>query len=154
MRLVSHTAGQGDDALDFLSLQELAFQVTAFAHVPDNAGQVSEFAAGVKDRRDGQRHLDQPAILATIGQFALPDSLSQNGLPETGIELRRLQPALEQPRRLTEHLLPRIAGHLFERAIDVDQGALPIGHHDAVAGRLQRGEEHMVGLLKTVASNT
>ena len=63
VEFVSHAAGEGADALNFLSLQKLAFQMPALAHVADNTGQVGELTAGIEDRRDGQRYLDQPAVL-------------------------------------------------------------------------------------------
>ena len=93
------------------------------------------------------------AVLAAVGQLALPAAARPRMVCHiSGVELRRMHAALEQARRLAEQLLAAVAGHALQGLVDVEDGALQVGDHDAVAGRLQRLDEQAVDLLQAVTA--
>ena len=107
-------------------------------------------ALGIDDGRDGHGRLEQRAVLAAIGQLALPALPRQDGLPHVGVEIRRMDAALEQARRLAEQLLPAVAGQVHQRLVDLEDGALQVGDHDAVAGRFQRLDQQTIHLFQAM----
>ena len=150
VELVSHAARQRADRLHLLSLTQLTLELVVGRHVALDADEVRQALLGVEDGRDGQRRLEQAAILAAVGQFALPALAVEDGAPHFLIQLGRMAAALEQVRRMAAQFVAAVTGQIDEGLVDVEDAAAQVGNHDAVAGRLQGLNEQQVELLQTV----
>ena len=82
VELVGHAAGQGADALHFLGLEKLPLQLLMFGHVAVDADEMRWPPIRIDNGRNRQRSLKLAAVLAAVGQLALPAVAGQDGAPQ------------------------------------------------------------------------
>ena len=96
-------------------------------------------AAAVGDRRDGHFLGVEPAILAFIDQFAVPDAAGHDRVPHRLVELRRVLPGLEHARILPDGFGGAVAGQSRESLVDPLNRAVPTGDDNGIGCGMKGG---------------
>ncbi|MBK8533742.1 MAG: hypothetical protein IPL59_00695 [Candidatus Competibacteraceae bacterium] len=79
-------------------------------------------------------------------------ALIEQRLPQGGIDLRRMMAGLKQARIMSDHLFARITSQLAKSVVDLDDGRLGVGDHNAFLGvRKDAGHQALLFLGSRVA---
>jgi len=106
---------------------------------------------GLVEYRDDRRLLpEQLAVLPPIAELSLPAAALAQGLPQPLVELRRMDPRLQDGRGLPQHLFPLVPAHPGEPAVDVEDPPITVGddhgRRQEVERPLQEGDARVLPL--------
>ena len=100
--------------------------------IPSNFRCPDDFPAGVADRRDRKRDIDDPSVLGLPDGFVMLDALSLGKLLENPRHVVRLTRDEEFVDRLPEHLVGGIAEYSFSREIPARDDSVERLGHDCI----------------------
>ena len=151
VEVVGHAASQPPHRFHLVGLAELVFELGLVGDIAFDGNVIDDFSRGVAHGRDGRFFLVKRAVLALVGEAAVPHLPAAQHRPHPLVELRVLLAALEDPRILTGRFFAGVAGDLLERRVGVEDGGAGIGDHDGFGGLLDRRRQPFAFDLRPLA---
>ena len=140
VEVVRDAAGQAPDHFHLLRLRELFAQAPLLRQVPRDADVVGDGASRVSHRGDGLRPEVQGAILAPVGQLAVPHDTGGQGLPHLLVERLRMHARLDQLTRvLANRFSERVSVQGSEGRVGPLDGAILVGDHNGIGRGIEGG---------------
>ena len=147
VEIVRDAARELPEALHLLGLMQALLRVAAAGHVELRAEEVDEVAGAVEDRRDEQGVPEGRAVLAVVqdlgGELPVLGDRGSDFGDRVAVGVRPLEEAAIG----ADQLLPAVAGHADEGAVDEEDrvvGLVRIGDDHRHARRLDGREEDVV----------
>ncbi|MPN02000.1 hypothetical protein SDC9_149213 [bioreactor metagenome] len=129
-------AGQGVIAGNVFKLLLMGFLRT---DVGEQRDEMLCSAIGLAYRADREQLGVKAPILAPVPHFATPVSVLEQRIPHCLIEFAGLVPGLEQAGRVAQGFITAIGGDPGEGFVDIEDGAIRCGDHDAFPGMAEHG---------------
>ena len=129
-----HAVGHRGQRVIVCDMFELLFMLLQRRDVGEQRHILLGLAVCVAHGTDGLHHRIHLAVLAPVPDFAGPVAGIDQILPHGGEVLFFLATGVEDARGLAEHFVAAVTGESCKGLIDVDDGAVGCGDHDAFAG--------------------
>ena len=129
--------GQAGEGIVIGQAVDLLFRVLALGDVAEHGKKMGRLAVPVMHRAGGHPGGKQFAVLALQPQLADPVAAVGDGMLHVGVEFFVVKIGEEEPGRLPQGFLLRVAGDLAEGPVDGNDMVLCVRHHDAFVAVLE-----------------